>query len=374
MLLRRTIQQRGPALTTTPSTPSRGCLHWLVRFPLLAVIDGYALALVIYLPLRLLVGDGFWALAALNNLAPYTFLPLLVALPLALLLRARHALLLTVPLAVIGLVWFGPYFLPKTPPTADGPTLRIVTFNVWGDNLRLDDVEAWLREVDADLVLIQEIPPRYADGGVPALADLYPHQIGQPTALRLYGQLTLSRYPVLAAENLDMEGDGAPTQQRLVIDAPGGPVVVYNVHFLMPVREGARFHLPVDFWPLGMAARYDAAGRDDQINRLLDHVAAETDPVIVAGDFNMSDQAVMYGSVAARLGDSFREVGIGLGASWPVPVAAELPDWLPPVFRLDYVWHGDGLCAVEAWVGPRLGSDHLPHVATLALPIPQPDG
>jgi vancomycin resistance protein VanJ len=354
-------------LTTIPSSLSCSRPRQVVRFLLLAGIDGYALALAIYLLLRLLIGDDFWALAAVNNLAPYYFLPLLVALPLSLLLRARHALLLTVPLAAVGLVWFGPYFLPQAPPITDAPLLRIVTFNVWGDNLRLDDVEGWLRAAAADLVLMQEIPPRYANEGVSSLADLYPYQVGQSTELRLYGQLTLSRYPILAAENLDMEDDGAPTQQRLVIDAEVGPVVVYNVHFHMPVREQVRFHLPVDFWPLGMAARYDDAGRNAQINRLLGHVAAETDPVIVAGDFNMSDQALMYGTVAALMGDSFREAGVGLGGSWPVPIAVELPNWLPPVFRLDYIWHSGHFRAVEAAVGPRLGSDHLPHVATLAL-------
>ena len=59
--------------------------------------------------------------------------------------------------------------------------------------------------------------------------------------------------------------------------------------------------------------------------------------------------------------DSFREAAIGLGATWPANAAP----W-PPLLRLDYVWHSDGLRAVSAETGPHLGSDHLPLVVTLA--------
>jgi endonuclease/exonuclease/phosphatase (EEP) superfamily protein YafD len=81
----------------------------------------------------------------------------------------------------------------------------------------------------------------------------------------------------------------------------------------------------------------------------------------------MSDQAVIYGDLAARLGDSFREAGAGFGMSWPAGLSEELPDILPPLMRLDYVWHSGHFRAVNADQGPDLGSDHLPLVATLEI-------
>jgi endonuclease/exonuclease/phosphatase family metal-dependent hydrolase len=39
---------------------------------------------------------------------------------------------------------------------------------------------------------------------------------------------------------------------------------------------------------------------------------------------------------------------------------------MPPVVRIDYVWHTRHFIATRAWVGGRTGSDHLPVIAELA--------
>jgi endonuclease/exonuclease/phosphatase (EEP) superfamily protein YafD len=40
---------------------------------------------------------------------------------------------------------------------------------------------------------------------------------------------------------------------------------------------------------------------------------------------------------------------------------------VPPLVRIDYIWHSDGLEAVNAWRGEFIGSDHMPMHAVLAL-------
>ncbi len=113
---------------------------------------------------------------------------------------------------------------------------------------------------------------------------------------------------------------------------------------------------------------YDDSARDAQIHALIARLQDEPLPYVVAGDFNMSDQSVIYGDLAAAMGDSFREAGTGLGTSWPMLQASfGLPLSIPPLMRIDYIWHSDEFRAVEASVGPFLGSDHLPMLATLAL-------
>ncbi|MFN8450182.1 MAG: hypothetical protein U0521_16755 [Anaerolineae bacterium] len=104
-------------------------LRWLVD-----VLCGvYALGLALFLALRLLWGDSLWWLAFAGNFTPFYFAPLLVLLPLALVVRARRAALLVLPLLLISVLWFGRLYLPKTAAAApDAPTLRVVTFNVWG--------------------------------------------------------------------------------------------------------------------------------------------------------------------------------------------------------------------------------------------------
>src|SRR5437867_60987 len=83
---------------------------------LTVAMGAYALGLAIYLILRLLFDDRLWWLAFLNGFAYWLFTPLFVFLLLGLLLRARWLLGLTVPLILIGVLWIGPYYLPKAHP------------------------------------------------------------------------------------------------------------------------------------------------------------------------------------------------------------------------------------------------------------------
>jgi len=295
---------------------------------------GYVLSLAFYLVLRTVFGDGFWWLALFNSFAPLAFVPLPAVLLLAWLLRERWMFMPALFLTLIGGFWFGPYFLPKTPASPSGLTLRVVTFNVWGHNSRLDQVETWLRETKADVVLLQEIPEQYANHTIPELDDLYPYQVSQTTATRWWGNMFLSRHPILSVE--DLPGDGVPAQQRFTIDFEGQTLAVYNVHFAMPVGE-PRLPQLANHYVLQTILSYDDSARNAEIKRLLARLETEPYPFIVAGDFNMSEHAVMYDEITESMSDAFREAGTGWGGSWPISVVEELPASVPPLLRVDYI-------------------------------------
>lgn len=334
------------------------------RSLLTLVASLYALAMVIYFVLRFTVGDGFWWLSLLNAFACLLFLPLALLFPLALLLKQRIVLFQLLPFVVLGALWLGLQYLPKTHTAASGSVLNIVTFNVWGDNPRLDEVQAWLREVNADVVMLQEIPEHYANGGLSVLEDVYPYQFVQDT--RAWGNAILSRLPFIQTENFDLEGDGTLSHQRIVINVGDQTMALYNIHLLMPICDRPHFYLPIDNPVLHVALRYDDGSRNQQIGRLLTTIETEKFPFVVAGDFNTSSQSVIYNTLAGQMKDSFSEAGVGLGGSWPVAVNGELPDFFPALIRVDYIWHSDHFQAVEANIGPKLGSDHLPVLATLS--------
>ncbi|MBC8099138.1 MAG: endonuclease/exonuclease/phosphatase, partial [Armatimonadetes bacterium] len=81
----------------------------------------------------------------------------------------------------------------------------------------------------------------------------------------------------------------------------------------------------------------------------------------------LSDNAVKYGEIAQHLHDAFREGGSGIGATWPHAEILGLPALVPPLLRIDYIWHSDDFRTVNAFTAPQRGSDHYPVVATLAL-------
>jgi vancomycin resistance protein VanJ len=329
----------------------------------------YVFALLVYLILRLFIGDGFWLLAWMNNFAPYYFLPLFILLPLASFVQSRALKTACIALSVFGTIWFLPQLIPNnlfnSVPSYE-ITLKVVTFNVWGANQQLDAVVTWLREVDADVVLVQEVPLAWAGQGVQDLQDLYPYQLSQPPEIRLAGDAILSRYPIVAHEQYDLH-NGYLANDRIEIEIDGQVVAIYNIHLYLPQIETLNFRPPIDNPFLNMVAKYNDTTRNNQINQLLDILESENKPFIVAGDFNMSDQAVKYSQFAQQLNDSFREAGVGLGATWPNAEIVNLPTVFPPLLRIDYIWHSDAWVTLDASVGPKLGSDHLPVIATLGL-------
>lgn len=161
-----------------------------------------------------------------------------------------------------------------------------------------------------------------------------------PGSVRLY-----SRYPVLSAGIVTIEearsGFAGRWAVRAVLNVESQALVVYAVHLSMPLSSGQGF--------------YNEVHRNQQIDNLVERIRAEQNPVILAGDFNLSHTSAAYRSLqAGGLRDAHWEAGRGYGMTFPAFGA------LPPLLRIDYVWYSKGLTTVRAQRGAHLGSDHFP--------------
>jgi endonuclease/exonuclease/phosphatase (EEP) superfamily protein YafD len=301
-------------------------------------------------------------LAFFGNFTPFYFAALIVLLPLALVVRARRSVVLMIPLVLIGLFTYAPPYLPKAQAQAVPDSFRLITFNVWGDNPDLNGVENWLKTQKADAVVTIELPPAWTKG-VPALKAAYPQQVTHVAQGIYWGSTVLSPHPVISSEVFNL---GEIPQQRIVIEVGEQKIAIYAIHLYLPIGDTPHVPITTNFLSASFFS-YDGAKREAQIRTLLDRLKDEPLPYVVAGDFNLSDQNAAYKDLAALMGDSFREVGIGLGTSWPSFQAFGLPSMMPPLVRIDYIWHSDQLRALQAEEGPFLGSDHRPLAATLAL-------
>ena len=327
------------------------------------IADIYAVGLLLYLLLRFVFRDRFPLLALLNNFAPWYFLPLVVFLPLGLLLREQWLIVLMLVLTAIALLWFGPYYLPKrSAKSVERPLLRVLTFNIWGDNPCKPEIGTWLREVNADIVFLQEIPKSFILNELPRLLDIYPYQFGPIAEGEWWNSVTLSRYPIVSAKDLLAWDIGVPGLHNAVIDIDGQLISTYNVHMVLPFKlRGARGV----FAAINRALHYDERERRRKIGQMLDFLRGERNPFIVAGDFNMSCYSALYGDIAKLAVDSFREAGKGFGMTWPISVADHQFGIQMPILRIDYLWHSPELRAVEITQLSRFGSDHLPLLATI---------
>lgn len=165
--------------------------------------------------------------------------------------------------------------------------LRILSYNIHraigvDRRFRPERIAAILAHYEADLVLLQEV-----DAGVPRSRELnlaqelaergnYPYYaVGLNVQLRkgMYGNATLSRYPLVRERNIDLTLDGRKARGCLFTELklPGGtsaPLLsVFNLHLGLSFKE-----------------RPQQVGRLVRTPEFADLVA--NDPCLVAGDFN----------------------------------------------------------------------------------------
>ena len=315
----------------------------------------YAAGVLGFFALRVLLPRLPALLAMVSYAAPFLFAPLAVLLPLALLSRSRPAIISTLLVLALFLALFLPRFLPRSTssPPATGEPLRVMTLNLGvrrAPPQRL--VEAIERE-NADLVAVQELLPATAWALRRGLGERYPHTVLEP------GQSDtglLSRYPILASERFRPAGFGrAALQARLDVDGTAVHVIVVHPR---PPEFCELQGCPV---PTGVC--YDELDR--QVVDIAARAAALPGPVLVLGDFNMSEETRAYDRMASILKDAFREAGQGFGFTFPVGRSLNGIPVPGPLIRLDYVFHSGELFASGARVGCGAGSDHCFVVAEL---------
>ena len=227
-----------------------------------------------------------------------------------------------------------------------------MTFNVHYSNRNTEDIVHLIRAEKPDIIALQEVTEDLAGSLLPELAADYPHSLndnswGFPLVL-------LSRYPLAAQPRL-------PKVQRSIeatVETPKGDVTIWNVHNFVTV---------------------DQVGWESQkrtLSAIAQEIESNSQPVIVLGDFNTTNQAENYDLIANHLTDVHQAVGRGFGFTYPetdvldkIPLApwyVQLLRLARPVFRIDYIFVSDHFVPQETHVIPNgFGSDHRPVVATL---------
>jgi endonuclease/exonuclease/phosphatase (EEP) superfamily protein YafD len=311
---------------------------WLRRAVLWLAV-GYPLALLLVVFVLRVVGErstlGTIALylpsAGFGLLLPPLVIALLFVRPRAwLLTQLAAALILLFP--IMGLE----VHLPRAI-AASRDHLRILSVNVDLGSGSVAELGAAIRVEAPDIVLLQAAP----EGEAALLAPEIPGYV-----VRADDQFVVaSKYPIGDAyvpEPLMHKGIYfRPSFARYRIDAPGGPIDVYNMHPWSPhgafdhlrgqglVHEIASGHLFAnDDGFRRVAASADV--REVQVRAVAEQAAASAHPVIIAGDTNLPAGSWILGHYLGGYQDGFVEVGRGFGYTFP---ARRVPAWL----RLDRI-------------------------------------
>jgi endonuclease/exonuclease/phosphatase family metal-dependent hydrolase len=247
---------------------------------------------------------------------------------------------------------------------ADLPALKVATYNIHtcvGIDRRHDParIAAVLREIDADIVSLQEVDAKSRFGrqfdqwaflAAATGRNMVPSGASRQHRGR-FGNAILSRFPALSVRSIDLSIGGYEPRSAIDVDLLVGDRVLRVVGTHFGLRAGER---------------------QLQANRLL---AALAEPlpahrpraaaILVMGDLN--EWRGQGGSIRAldrRLGESL--------------LPRSFPSWLP-VLPLDRIYAGEpaALRDVAVYRSPlaRVASDHLPVVAEFCWSGPQaPNG
>ncbi|GAC1469433.1 MAG: endonuclease/exonuclease/phosphatase family protein [Isosphaeraceae bacterium] len=316
----------------------------------------YAVIVLAALVLIRWVGDS-WSGVILLLFAPrWVFLVPLTILVVASGIRPRVSnwaiqgatgLIIAGPLMGISLPIHHLY--PKSSP---GMRVRIVSFNV-GSHMRIGELKAWLEREKVDLLCLQEAGGRNSPL-LKMLADGGWH-------LSRHGAIA-SRWP-MTSESPEYPTSWAPRRrftshlESLRVQPPSGFVFqVASVH-LPTVREGiedfltrfdtAGLRLQSDWWRLELSRVLGALLQGDH------------PPLLIGGDFNMPADDSTMAALRLSYRFAFEEAGWGYGYTRPAQAS-----WV----RIDHILASPEWHVSACWIGPDLGSDHLPILAEFVLP------
>jgi endonuclease/exonuclease/phosphatase family metal-dependent hydrolase len=203
--------------------------------------------------------------------------------------------------------------------------LRVLTFNIWNNQgdaaRRIALINRELRELEPDLVALQEVLHDDANDQMPALfdgselnathqADVMP--IAPPFAEKFGGTAIASRFPHRIVEVLDQRGVGA-------MDVPWCTLAA-NVD--LPGLGGVLFIATTGAWRSAAEAT-----RERQVLALTELDARHRTelPTIIAGDFNASPDAASIrfmrglqslGGRSVHYNDAWAVAGEGDGFTW----------------------------------------------------------
>lgn len=260
--------------------------------------------------------------------------------------------------------------MTKPAPGPDQPPIRVRlgTFNVHhgvGDDDRFDlpRLARVLRDVDADVLCLQEVDRNYGDRSEDVdeallLSRALDMQLAWGPAIdqprpdgpdRQYGLALLSRLPILVSDVHRLPGDGEPRiALRTMIELDGAALWVTNTH--LTTRSPAE--------------------RAEQVSAL---AALQSEPMetgAIVGDFNAAPGAPELAALRARFADAW-EIARDRDErpTWRLRDGGNTFPARSPNRRIDQVWVSGGIGVPQARVLDAHGaSDHRPVVVDLDVP------
>jgi endonuclease/exonuclease/phosphatase (EEP) superfamily protein YafD len=217
--------------------------------------------------------------------------------------------------------------------------LRVMSYNLWIDNLQVDDIVASVQTANPDLLFLAEISSEMME----TLSD----RLDYPYRYRAEGgnNALMSRLPFLSIKTEDFGSDNPNLTLSLsaTLDFAGQPLTFVGIHPTIPA-PAANFH-----------------DRNQVLDQAANYAQQVKTPIVLVGDFNTSSWSPYLSRFASRANLTNVGVGARIFGTWNYRPKSGV-SWLK--VPIDHIFTR-GLRLKKAWAGSPGGSDHRPVLADL---------
>jgi endonuclease/exonuclease/phosphatase (EEP) superfamily protein YafD len=218
-------------------------------------------------------------------------------------------------------------------------TLKLLHANIFRGNDQYDRLLKLVETEQPDIIFLQEFSPEWLNATKPLLVG-YPFSYVEPRE-GAFGIALFSRLALDSVTHVDSAPLDFPTIiATLTVD--GRSLTLISTHAMVPL------------------GRFNYEARNEQLQSVTEIARQAKGAVILTGDFNTTVWARPYRELEERTGLRNTRRGTGILPTWPtfMPVA---------MIAIDHALVSRDVGVVETRTGPRIGSDHLPLIITVAL-------
>lgn len=298
----------------------------------------------------------WWWLANLLSIAPLWvwLLPLLFFFRAAVMYKDRRMILVNSMLFLVLIFGVMGFKVPLpsaagVPVAAQPFSVKIVTANL-GHISELEPFLRLLTDENPDVIVFQELEPQYyeelkaflhsggwfLEGGGPGLA----------TRMKIRSVDAVDRRSLGGWGNLVVKYE---------LESPVGLLYVFAVHLATP-REGVQAFIGREKDALMTMQKITSNQNEESL--AASNFAAQFRPVLVAGDFNLTEFNPIFRAYWSRYQDAFARRGLGFGFT-------KHTHWHGA--RIDHILYDPFWKVTAVRVGPDVGGDHHPLIAQLVF-------
>jgi len=308
-----------------------------MRVSLVRLLQAAAIITIVFSFVTAMPIDHFGIQLFVHFKLQYLLVSVLLCVVLALLRQPVYVggLLLAVGLNASLVI---PWYIADSAPQGDSQ-LKVLSANILSSNTEHQRLFELLDAEVPDVVLLQEVSAEWLVALDP-LRQIYPYSYAEAREGN-FGIALFSRVPFTSVSHIDSPPIGYPTIIA-TMDVDGAVLHLVGTHPMIPL--GQQYY----------------SDRNEHLASIAELFEGRNDSQILIGDLNAGMWDIHYRSLVENSGLRNARIGFGIVPTWPT----FMPFAMIPI---DHVLVSDDISVVELRSGPRIGSDHLPLIVTIAL-------